>query len=362
MTEMDILTQTDGFSYLQDLDNGKTRVSGFAIHEGTYNQITFTKEELDKCVSDFVGKVMLKDHMGVTDNVVGEIVSTEALVDPNTGLYGIAYEADIDSQEKDLLRKMDLGFIKSTSIGILSEKKCSICGANILECNHWFWDDDFQILATNIQPKELSIVAVPADENATVSLALSDNKFMEELETLKTQRRTNMSDKFEEKYAEVMDEFSQFKIEKADEITQLKESFKAEKDELEAEMAEKVNESLELKSELDQLKQEKESLAEKVAKFEETFAQMEEEKLSSLREKVTELNEKVGAGLSEERISKLGESALNDYVEMFSNINENIAVQNTVKPNPQEEQHYANDEVDEDAEPLDLFMSRVVKQ
>lgn len=357
MTEIDILTQTDGFSNLNYLDNGKTRVSGFAIHEGTYNDITFTKEELDKCVNDFVGKVMLKDHTAVIDNVIGEIMETECKVDPSNGLYGIAYSADIDSREEELLHKMELGFVKSTSIGIMSEKKCSICGADIFECNHWFWDEGFQILATNIKPMELSIVAVPADKNATVDLAFSDDKFLEELETLKTQRRTNMSDKFEEKYAEVMDEFSQFKIEKADEIAKLKEDFKAEKDDLEAEMADKVSESLELKNELDTLKQEKESLSEEVAQYKEMFAQMEEERLASLREELAELNEKVGAGFSEERINKLGEKALKDCIKTFSNIHENMTTR--VAATPQEEQHYEEHDVDENATPIDQFMSRV---
>lgn len=359
MTEIDILTQTNGFSNLNHLGNGKVRVSGFMIHEGTYNNITFTKEALDQCVNSFVGKVMLTDHIGSVGNVIGEIVGVEAKMDPSNGLYGLAYEADVDAQETDLLRKMELGFIKSTSIGITSDKKCSLCGANILECNHWSWDEGFQILATNIQGQELSIVAVPADKDATVGLAFSDDNFLEELETLKSQRRTNMSDKFEEKYTQVMDEFSQFKIEKADEITQLKDSFKEEKEALELEMAGKVEEVLNLKNEITSLKEEKESLSEKVAEFEEKFSAIEEEKLASLREHLTELNEKLGAGLSEERISNLTENGLKYHIETFENIEKNTSVE--VKANTQEEQHYQEQEIDTDAAPVDQFMARLSK-
>lgn len=356
MTEIDTLTQTNGFSNLNPLGNGKVRVSGFMIHEGTYNDITFTKEALDQCVNTFIGKVCLKDHENSVDKIVGEIIATEAKVDPSNGLYGLAYEADIDAAEEALLRKMELGFIKSTSIGIKSQKKCSICGADIMTCNHWFWDEGFQILATNIQGKELSIVAVPADKDASIGLAFSDDNFLKEIETLKTERRTNMSDNFEEKYTQVMDEFSQFKIDKADEITALKESFNKEKEGLEVEMAGKVEETLKLKDEITTLKAEKESLQNEVAKYEETFAALEEERLSSLRDEVTKLNDELAAGLSEERISQLSEAGLNEYLETFSNIKKN---QVNIKPNPDEEQHYEEKKIDTDAAPVDQFMARL---
>ena len=364
MTEIDTLTQTNGFSNLNPLGNGRVRVSGFMIHEGTYNDITFTKEALDQCVNSFVGKVMLVDHTNSVRNVVGEIMSVEARVDPSNGLYGLAYEADIDESEEQLLHKMELGFIKSTSIGIISEKKCSLCGADIFECNHWFWDEGFQILATNIEGKELSIVAVPADKDASVGLAFSDDNFLEELETLKTNRRTTMSDKFEEKYAQLMDEFSEFKSDKADELKALKDDFAAQKEELEAqkesleiEMASKVEEALNLKNEITELNAEKESLAAKVSEYEEVFASMEEEKLSALREEVTQLNAELGAGLSEERIAQLSEASLNEFKESFANIKENTVTE--VQPNPNGEQHYQEKEVDTDAAPIDQFMSRI---
>lgn len=357
MTEKDILTQTNGFSSLNYLDNGKTRVSGFMIHEGTYNDITFEKEELDKCVNTFVGKPMLTDHTNSVNNVIGEIVSTHAQVDPDSGLYGLTYDSDIDSAEEDLIRKMKLGFIKSTSIGIQSTKRCSICGKEIFECNHWFWDEGFKILATDIKGLELSVVAVPADQNASIGLAFGEDNFLEELDTLKKERRTNMSDKFEEKYAQVMDEFSQYKVDKADEISKLKEEYEAKKDDLEVKLAQKVDEIGNLKDEISELKNKNESLSDEVKEFKETFARKEEERLANLRAEVSDLNKKVGEQLSQEEIDELGEKGLEQFHRVFTNQLDNS---NFIDEKNDFDQKYEDDSgIDEDASSVDQFMQRL---
>jgi len=329
---------------------GIVEIEGFAVHVGTFNNITIKKEELDKSVASLVGSPLLKNHENSINEVIGKITSAECRMDPNAGEYAIAYTAEIDEKEEDLIRKMKLDFVSSVSVGFRCEHVCSICGENVMFCPHWFWDDGFEILAQDITFHELSIVAVPADLDATVKVNFANNSDQlefENLEQLKKERRTKMSDNFESKYNEVVEKFNDFKMEKVDEINSMKEEFKATKEKLEADKADKVEEVLSLKTEIDTLKQEKEALESKVSEFEDTFKQMEEEKLSELREQVTKLNEEVNGDLTKEEIDSFEESTLNRYVQTFSHIAEHM-VKVTKPVDPQKNEQYKVEETDKD--------------
>lgn len=336
-------------------------VEGFAVHCGTFNDVTITKEELDKGAHTIIGAPIIKAHdmYGVPEEVtIGKVISAECKIDPQNGLYGLFYKAKLDAQEEELIRKMKLDLISATSIGFMSEHICSICGNNIWssECDHWFWDEDFKILAKDINIHELSVVAVPADSNASINISFSKNDLQafEKLEKQKL-RRANMSD-FKEKYNDIVDEFSQYKMDSADELNKLKEEFSKEKEELEKEAATKVAEVLELQNNVDTLTKENASLKEEVDKYKETFAKLEEDRLSELRAEVSALNKEVYGGLKEERIEQLSESALKEYHEVFSHQKEHMVVlsreQNTGNK-------YQENPIDEEAAPLEQLAARI---
>ena len=301
-------------------DNGIAKMSGFAVHEGTFNSITITTEELQKSVHTLIGKPLLVNHDSKTSSVVGKITNAQMGLDASVNKSSIMYDADFDAAEEDILRKIRLGFLNSTSVGFTCEHICSICGSDVWKCAHWFDDPGFEILAQDIQFRELSIVPIPADKDATVQINFSEqdkNRFEELKQQKETLRRTNMSD-FEKKYNEAVDELSQMKLNHADEINKLKEDFKAEKDKLQLAKADKDSEVLALKNDIEALKQEKLELESTIKEYKETFAKIEEDKLSDLRKQVLELNEKTNFGLTEEEINDMSEVVLNRYINGFS--------------------------------------------
>ena len=314
------LTQTESPISFSEEQDEIVKVSGYAVHVGTFNDITITEEALQKSVHSLIGKPLLVNHSNNTVSVVGKITNAVMGIDPSNNQKAIAYDADLDAAEEDIVRKMKLGFLDSTSVGFSCDHICSICGSEVWKCAHWFGDEGFQLLAQNIEFQELSIVAVPADKNATVKINFSaeDTERFEKLREHKEKlRRTNMSD-FEDKYNKVVEEFNQFKMEKVDEINELNEQFKAEKDSLQAAKADKDTEILGLKNEITTLKQEKEGLEKEIQEFKSTFAKMEDERLSGLRTKVMELSNQANFGLTQEEVDELGEFALNRYIDGFT--------------------------------------------
>lgn len=352
MTEVKFIqTESPFLTSSSEKKEGVVEIEGFAVHVGTFNNITIEKEELDKSVASLIGMPILKNHENHTDEVIGKITEAECKLDPNNGEYAVAYKAEIDEQEEDLIRKMKLDFVTSVSVGFRCEHVCSICGEDVAWCAHWFWDEGFQILAKDITFHELSIVAVPADLDATVKVNFANNsdqlKF-EKLEQLKQERRTKMSDNFENKYNEMVDKYNELKMEKVDEINTLKEEFKATKEKLEADKADKVEEVLELKADIEKLTQEKDSLQDKLTQYEDSLKAIEEEKLSALRESVTKLNAEVNGGYTEEEINSLEESTLRRIEQSFKSISEHMVTLHKPTPEPTKHDQYRND-VPEDA-------------
>ena len=348
-TEIRLTQATSPFLTQSESEKEGVRIiHGFAVHVGTFNDVTISREELEKSVQSLIGKPILKNHKNEIEVTVGKVVDAWTQLDTDNGEYGIAYEAEIDAEEEDLIRKMKLEFVSSVSVGFLSDHICSICGKSIYECEHWFWDEGFQILAKDIRFLELSVVAVPADKDATVKINFKnddDKVAFAMLEQLKQERRTNMSDNFETKYNEVVDNFTAFKLEKAAEINAMKEEFKAEKEQLEADKLEQVEKVISLQSQVDSLAQEKEELEKEVSEFKESFAAIEEERLSVLREKVSKLNAEVNGGYTDEEINSLEETTLNRIAQSFEHISEHMV--KVQKPNAQVKDQYKADEGEE---------------
>lgn len=314
-------TEANNSPVLLEEQDEVIKVSGYAVHEGTFKKmLTITSDELQKAVHTLIGKKLLVNHDNNTFSVVGKITDAKMGVDPANGKKAVYYEADFDAAETDILRKMRLGFLDATSVGFDCEHICSICGSHISKCAHWFGDEGFQLLVQSIEFLELSIVAVPADRDATVKVNFSaeDVERFEELEKEKMQlRRTNMSD-YETKYNEAVDKLSQMKIDHAEEIAKLKEDFNQEKDQLQVAKADKDTEIVGLKSEIESLTETNTKLSKEIEQFKETFAKIENERLSELRSQVLKLNEEVNFGLTEEEVNDMGEAPLKRYLEGFS--------------------------------------------
>ena len=165
-TEIKLTQLSSPYSVTPLPEKEVVEVKGFAVHVGTFNNITIEKEELEKAAKSLIGRPLLKNHDNDVDVVVGKIIGAECRIDPDNGEYGLEYTSEVDSQEEDLIRKMKMEFIGSVSVGFASEHICSICGESIFSCPHWFWDEGFRILAKDIRFLELSVVAVPADANS----------------------------------------------------------------------------------------------------------------------------------------------------------------------------------------------------
>lgn len=324
-TEIMKFTQTSSpFLTTQEKKEGVVEVEGYAVHVGTFNSITIRKEELDKSVASLIGQPILKNHDNNIDVTIGKVIDAYCEMDQSCGEYAIKYRAEIDEKEEDLIRKMKLDFVSSVSVGFRCKHVCSICGEEVFKCDHWFWDDGFQVLAQDITFHELSIVAVPADLDATVKVNFAeDSDQFKKIEELKLERRTKMSE-FESKYNEMVDKYNELKMEHTDEVASMKEEFKATKEKLEADKADEMKKALEFKAEIDSLKQEKEALESEISEFKEQFKQIEEEKLSGLRTQVAELNAKVNGDLTEEEINSFEEATLNRYVQTFEHIAEHM--------------------------------------
>ena len=113
------LTQAVSPFSVSPMTEEKVKIQGFAVHCGTFNQVTITKEELEKGAHSIVGAPIIKAHNrfgNPEDVVIGKVTSQQCKMDPQYNEYGLFYEAEIDAQEEELIRKMNLGFVSSTSI------------------------------------------------------------------------------------------------------------------------------------------------------------------------------------------------------------------------------------------------------
>lgn len=143
----------------------------------------FPQKSLDKMAKLFIGKTIIKDHAGKSDNQVARIYDTEVVEDsyttknnePYAKLVACCYMVKTDSN-KDLITEIQAGIKKEVSVCCLMKKVvCSICGMDNREgyCKHWGGReyDGKRCYFKLLEPKdayEVSFVAVPAQPNAGV--------------------------------------------------------------------------------------------------------------------------------------------------------------------------------------------------
>lgn len=340
-------------------EEGIVKVRGYIMHEGVSNRQTFLKEELQKSADSFVGLPIMKEHVSAVDEVVGKITDTWIEFDDEAGLYALAYEGDMGSEHTKLINDIKRGFVSSVSMRIGYSKSpthyCNLCGKPVGECKHNFDTEDFAPVATDFQGKHLAIVTQPADKAASISMDFSDDGVFEEVEEILNRRTEKMSD-FEEKYTNLVEEFSDFKMSTKEEIAKLEEDFKEQKVQLEADMAKKVEEIVALKSDFDALTAEKEELAAKVKTYEEEFSAIKEEKINGLRQKVIELNKEVYGNLTEEQINSFEEETLNTYIDLFTHQKENMP---QIKENFKADDKYDDDFQEGDVDPVSSLLGKI---
>jgi hypothetical protein len=135
--------------------NGEFKIRGIAINETTTsNGHTFIAEELQKSAGSMVGVPLLKDHENFVDNIVGRVFEAEF----NEDGKNIIFQARV--MDKSMQKMITDGRINSVSIGASVE--------DIEE------KDDGTLIPKGITFKELSLVAVPADQGATFAVALKE--------------------------------------------------------------------------------------------------------------------------------------------------------------------------------------------
>lgn len=340
-------------------EEGIVNVHGFIMHEGVANRQTFLKKELEKAADSFVGKPIMKEHVSAVDEVVGKITDTKIEFDENAGKYGLFYTGDIGAEHKKLINDIRRGFVSSVSMRIGYDKRpthyCNLCGKPVGECKHNFDTEDFAPVATDFQGKHLAIVTQPADKAASISMDFSDDGVFEEVEEILNRRTEKMSD-FEEKYTNLVEEFSDFKMSTKDEIAKLEEDFKEQKVALEAETAKKVEEIVALKSDFDALTAENEELAAKVKTYEEEFSAIKEEKINGLRQKVIDLNKEVYGNLTEEQINSFEEETLNTYIDLFTHQKENMP---SIKAEFKADDKYDDNFQEGDVDPVSSLLGKI---
>lgn len=236
--------------------DGDFIIEGIAINETiTSNGHKFLADELRESAKTLNGVPLLKDHNNSVDSIVGKVSS--AMFDESN--RNIPFKAIVkDSKVKQLIKD---GLLNSVSVGAHVNPK------DIEE------DSDGNLIPHNIQFKELSVVAVPADGGATFSVALNNayhslennnnierrDKNMTEEEVQKEESQAEVVEEVEVE-AEVVEEKSEITEEKVkswivDAIKSLKES-DADEEPKESEESKEPEEEEEPEDESDEVEEE----------------------------------------------------------------------------------------------------------
>lgn len=136
-------------------------IKGVAISETTtHNNHKYIAEELQKAAPSLIGRPLLVDHDNRVESIKGRI--TDSLFDP--ALRHIKFEAKVmDEKIREMIKD---GRINNVSIGAYAEDLVK--------------EDSGAIIAKGIKIAELSLVAVPADDNANFGMAMSNNYSLKE--------------------------------------------------------------------------------------------------------------------------------------------------------------------------------------
>jgi len=166
--------------------DGEFTINGIAINETTTsNGHKFIADELSKAANTLIGVPLLKDHSNLVDSIVGKVNSAHW----DESLRNIPFKATIKDQK--IRQLINDGLLSTVSVGAHVDPK------DIEEI-------DGEIIPHNIQFKELSVVAVPADGRATFTRAFNEAyKSYSSKDDKSTERGDNMTEEEETKTEEV---------------------------------------------------------------------------------------------------------------------------------------------------------------
>lgn len=138
---------------VEEIINDDFFIRGTAISETiTHNGHKYIAEELQKSASTLMNKPLLVDHNNSIESIKGKVI--KAYFEPKSRT--IQFEAKI--MDKNIREMVRDGRISTVSIGAYAQELVK--------------DEDGSYIAKGIKFAELSLVAVPADENATFAMAM----------------------------------------------------------------------------------------------------------------------------------------------------------------------------------------------
>lgn len=162
----------------------------------------FPTESLKKMAELFVGKTIMKDHRGQTDNQVARIYATEVVEkdgisktgEKYTQLVAHCYMVKTESNS-DLITEIQAGIKKEVSVGCaIGSAVCSVCGVDNRNayCKHFNGNEyDGKLCYFKLlNPKdayEVSFVAVPAQPKAGVTKSYTGEEVKKEPEQINTE-------------------------------------------------------------------------------------------------------------------------------------------------------------------------------
>lgn len=254
-------------------------IRGTAINETTtHNGHKYIAEELEKAGQGLVDKPLLVDHTNTIESIKGKVI--DSFFDQET--RSIKFEAKV--MDKEIRSMIKDGRISSVSIGAFAEDLVK--------------DEDGSLIAKGIKMGELSLVAVPADDQATFATAIKDNYALKE-KYLTSERG----------YGEMTDDLMQDLEVKNKKLT---ENGKALKEKFETD-------TKELKEELKELKDEKRKSITKEYKLLCTDKKISEKDVSSVsNETLNMLIEQ----LKEIKVKEVSEKEIKEVPKMKSEVTE----------------------------------------
>lgn len=139
----------------------KIEVSGIAVREGvSRNKIKYTSEELRKFAPTMIGRKIIKDHKGETDNVIGVVTHCES----TDGGKSVKYKGWVKEDGTGITDKIQDGRINEVSIGALA-------GQLVKES-----EDSEESIAKNLCGMELSTTPIPGVVGTSLTHNQSESK------------------------------------------------------------------------------------------------------------------------------------------------------------------------------------------
>jgi len=182
------------------------KISGIAVSEGvSRNKRRYLGVELEKFTPTLNGRPILKDHEGVTDNVIGKI--TESIYDSKT--KSVKYSGWIKEDGTGIIEKIKDGRISEVSIGAIAGK--------VVKENK----DDEIIIPIDLEALELSTTPVPGNKGTSISFESKKYSNEDLNEMINKYKKEQISQSYDNSYKiEKEDKSMEKTTDKTDSVTE----------------------------------------------------------------------------------------------------------------------------------------------